>query len=103
MKKDYLEEAWKELEFKYDDPYYRSLRQGIWLCLRVLELQCVYDPTFAELAHEEFLRLRYRVLEYEYYKRKKALHFLKHCAILYSESYLNFTKETDEDYEDKGI
>lgn len=74
MKKDYLEEAWDDLTFEYDEPYYRSLRRAIWLCLRILEYQLILDSAFVELAHEEFLRLRFRLMEYRYFKQKQENH-----------------------------
>lgn len=71
MGKDYFEEAWEDLTFEYDEPYYRTLRRAIWLCLRISEFQLILDSAFVELAHEEFLRLRFRLMEYRHFKQKQ--------------------------------
>ena len=68
--KDYIQEAYENIEFKYDDPYWRLLKRTKWLCRRLSEYQYILSADFLEALCEEEKRLDFMMLYYEWYQRK---------------------------------
>ena len=67
--KDYVQEAYEDIEFKYHDPYWRLLTRTKWLCRRLMEHQHILDVAFVEMLWQEYERLRFMTLYFEWYQR----------------------------------
>ena len=71
MEKDYIQEAYEDIKFKYDDPYWRLLKRTKWLCRRLSEHQNILDISFVEELEAEERRLEFMMLYYEWYQRNE--------------------------------
>lgn len=69
--KDYVQKAYENIEFKYDNPYWRFLVRTKWLCSRLLECQNILDSSTVEELERERERLRFKMLYFEWYQRNK--------------------------------